>query len=64
MARDDAPPPSPPAQWLNAREGRFNLEVMMGSAPAASRLLVELPRPVRWQGFKRKTFGGRPGDEF
>ena len=28
---------------IEQREGRFNLEVMMGSAPAASRLLVELP---------------------
>src|SRR4029077_12801862 len=37
---------------IEQREGRFNLEVM-GSAPAASRLLVELPCLVRWQGFKR-----------
>ena len=34
----------------------------MGSAPAASRLLVELPCPVRWQGFKDESFGGRSRD--
>jgi len=44
-------------------EGRLNLEVM-GGAPAASRLLVELRCPVRWQGFKDQAFGGCPGDEF
>ena len=48
---------------IEQREGRFNLEVM-GSAPAASRFLVELPCPLRWQSFKRKTFGGRPRDRF
>ena len=37
---------------IKQREGRFNLEVM-GSAAAASRLLVELPCPLRWQGFER-----------
>src|SRR5258705_11312997 len=48
---------------IEQREGRFNLEVM-GSAPAASRLLVELPSPFYGQGFKRQTFGGRPRDRF
>jgi hypothetical protein len=48
---------------IEQREGRFNLEVM-GSAPAASRFLVELPCPLRWQGFKRQTFGGRPRNRF
>ena len=43
---------------IKQREGRFNLEVM-GSAAAASRLLVELPCPLRWQGFEGKTFDGR-----
>jgi hypothetical protein len=36
---------------IDQGEGRFNLEVM-GSAPAAGCLLVELPCPVRWQGFE------------
>ena len=31
---------------------------------AASRLLVELPCPVRWQGFEGEVFGGRTGDQF
>ena len=47
---------------IEQREGRFNLEVM-GSAPAASRLLIELPCPLRWQGLKDQAFSGLPGDE-
>ena len=31
---------------------------------AASRLLVKLPCPVRWQGFEGEVFGGRTGDQF
>ena len=42
-------------------EGCFYLKVME-STPAASRFLVELPCPLRWQSFKRKTFGGAPWD--
>ena len=31
---------------------------------AASRILVELPCSVRWQGFEGEVFGGRTGDQF
>ena len=37
---------------IEQREGRFNLEVMMGSAPAASRLFVELPPPCPMARFQ------------
>jgi hypothetical protein len=47
---------------IEQREGRFNLKVVKG-APAASRLLVELPCRVFWQGFEGQSFGDRPGDE-
>ena len=35
---------------------------VMGSAPAASRRLVEFACPVLWQRFEDKTFDGRPRD--
>src|ERR1700752_1735585 len=47
---------------IEQREGRFNLEGM-GGAPAASCLLVELPYPLRWQGFEDHALSGRPGNE-
>lgn len=47
---------------IKQREGCFNLEVVRGT-PAASRLLVELPYPLRWQGLKGQAFSDRPGDE-
>jgi hypothetical protein len=36
----------------------------MGSASAASRLLIELPYPFYWEGFEDEAFRRRPGDLF
>jgi len=47
---------------VEQREGRFYLQ-MMGSTAAASRFLIELPYPLRWQDLKRQAFSCRPGDE-
>jgi hypothetical protein len=43
---------------IEQRESRFNLKLARG-APPASRLLVELLCPVRWQGLKTQAFSSR-----
>ena len=48
---------------IEESERRFDLEAMRG-APAAGRLLIELPHPFRGQGFENEAFGRRPCDDF